>query len=185
MLNLLPPEIRQRYQVRSKLFMFSSIYLVIIVGLVLGVLGLATYNQTRKGVIGELKAQVATFATERQRSEELVQKAAFIEDRLKSAATYQEKILWDEILTELANSTPTDITITTIHVDTKDNQPKINVSGTTKNRRSIILMRDKITDSPKFAGTILQTITDVTNISGEKSFTFSLETKLEGSTNGS
>lgn len=182
MLNLLPPEVKQRQKARSHLYIFTVTYLVVVAGLILGSLGLATLNLTRKSAISELKTRIESYASQRQRNEDLVLKAAFLEDRLRSSSTYQEKKSWDAVLDEVASSTPTNVTLSSLRVDTNGVTPKISVNGETNDRRAIILFRDKLADSTLFGVSSIQAMADVVSAGGVKTFTFSIDVLLEKNT---
>ncbi len=175
MLNLLPPEIKQGRQVKSLLFNTIIVYVVIgaVIALVTG--GLATWSFLQESEIGGKQSQIEQLSSQRRSKEELVSKASFIEDRVKSAGSLQEKRRWENILSDIASATPTDTALTTVRVATSTQPGNIDltIGGTTTDRRSIVLYRDKLEAAEFISKTAILTLAE-SEIEGKKQFTFGL-----------
>lgn len=180
MLNLLPPEIKEQRITKSRLYSVVLGYIVIGAIIGLGLAGLATWNFLQQSQIATLESQIQQLSSQRRTKEALITKASFIEDRLKAAPTLQEKRKWEEILNEIAAATPTDTKLKTIRVATNQTGKSIDLTlgGTTSDRRSIVLFRDKLEEAATISKATILSLSE-TELNGVKSFTFSLSSIYE------
>lgn len=170
MLNLLPQEVKDRYKYHSKLYSLGLAYILILVVLGLGAIGIATYNLTVAASLGQKQTEIDVLAAQKQKKTDVTDKAAFIEDRMEGAAAFQEKTQWEKILQQVADATPTNIQLTTTKVSTTG----IDISGKTTDRRAIVLFSDRLSTQPNLSGAAIQSITDEVADGGPKSFTFTI-----------
>mgnify|MGYP000713441410 CR=1 FL=1 len=176
MVNLLPPEIKNRYRVASRLYLITLCYFMLIVVMALSIAGLFTYNYRTQISLQNNQAELESLVSQRQREAEITTKAAFIEDRLKANAQYQEKVEWEDILAKLASATPTNVQLTNIQTDISAGT--VNLDGVTGDRRAIILFRDRLTQDKIFPGAEIKSIAEVAEETGKK-FTFSLSLEVK------
>lgn len=175
MLNLLPPELKQNRRAKTFLFSTTLIYTLIVSAVGLSLLGIATWNFLQQAQISDKTARVDQLTSQKRAKGEIVSQASFIEDRLNSATQYQDSRQWDEVLTEVASATPTNVTLQDVGLTSPKYKPSIELSitGSTNDRRSIVLFRDKLDASSTISGTKLLTISEETT-GKDKSFVFSL-----------
>lgn len=172
MVNLLPPEIKNRYRLSSRLYLITLGYFVAIVVMVLGIAVLYTVNYSKEISLQAKQTELDALAAERQRQGEFTTKAAFIEDRLKASGQYLETVKWEEILGKLASATPTNVQLTSIQVGVATET--INIDGQTPDRRAIILFRDRLAQDKTFPTVEIVSIAEVATETS-KIFTFSLK----------
>jgi Tfp pilus assembly protein PilN len=175
MLNLLPPEIKEERTVKSRLYGLILGYITTAVVVGLGLAGLATWGFIQQSQIGQLESDIQQLASQRHSKEELINKASFVEDRLKTATTLQEKRKWEEVLNEIASATPTDTKLNSIHIANAQGGKAVDlaISGASSDRRSIVLFRDKLEEASKITKTTILSLSEgLTN--GQKVFNFSL-----------
>lgn len=149
MLNLLPPEIKQKYQATSKAYAISVFYVLILAVIGLGVVALETYNYNQQIDVNQKQSQLDTLNSAGLKSGVLEQQAAFIQDRLASSATYQDSTHWEDIISALANDTPSTAQLTDVKLATA---PTIilTISGHANDARSPILFEQKLNQDKNF-----------------------------------
>jgi len=175
MLNLLPPEIKSRHKVRSKLYSIAVIYIFIAAVFVLGPIALSTYNHAQSSQISDYDSQISQIKTQAGQSRDLNEKLSFLEDRSKSAAAHQEQRTYTSYLLTIANSTPAPVLVTTIQLeDGSAATPAFIVKGTSADRRSIILFKDKISQATDFTGAVFDSLTETVEET-TKTFAFSMK----------
>jgi len=180
MINLLPPAIKQERHTKSRIYGFITFYIIGIGVMVLGPLALMTYNFTLKSSLDNLASQVQTLEKQKSDQNALISQAAFLEDRLKAAISYQNPTHWDNILDRIAASTPTDTQITDIKM-TQTDKTTFSLTGNTTDRRSVVLFADKLNEDKSFVGATVDTITDSTT-GTSKTFQFTISFSLASST---
>lgn len=174
MINLVPPEIKKRKGVRSLTYVVTLCYIVLTVLLLLGLAGLATYNYTQKIALGSQQAELDRLIAEKNQHQTILSQAALIQNRVKSAAGYQSAYDWNQILTAVASSTPTNIRLTSIKIASDAAKPPtVAITGETGERRSIILFKDKLALTKPFSGASIASITEST-ADNNKTYTFSM-----------
>jgi len=173
MLNLLPPEIKQRQRTKSLFYSLTSIYVIILVLLGLGVAGLTTWKFVLQTEISSKQSRVDQLSSQRQGKKEVIAQAAFIEDRMKVAKQFQESRQWETMLNTVAEATPVDVELTKLALTTAESTKTLtlSVAGTTNNRRSIVLFRDKLATIENLSTVAIQSITE----GPDRQFIFSLE----------
>jgi len=174
MLNLLPPEIKDQRRIKSLLYSTFVTYIVVAVAIGLGLAGLVTWGLVQQSEITNRQGDIQQLASQRRAKEALISKASFIEDRLKAASSFQEKRQWELILDEIATATPTNTILTGIRVaKTETDQIDLSISGTTTDRRSIVLFRDKLEASETVSKATILSLSETT-VNDRKEFRFSL-----------
>jgi Tfp pilus assembly protein PilN len=174
MLNLLPPEYKERYKVYSRAYGVALVYFVILVLIGLSIVGIATYGFIQQGQISDKETQLASLNSQKATYNETAAKAAFIEDRLNSNAQYQDQQDWNSVLGSIAASTPSDVQLTSIKTALiNQTTPTVTVTGSTANRRSIVLFKDKLATASGIKAPTLQSMTEKTDGSS-KTFDFTI-----------
>src|SRR3989344_682901 len=174
MINLVPPEIKQRKGLKSLVYVVTLAYIVVASVLVLGLAGLATYNYTQKIYLGSQQAELDRLAAEKNKDKTLLSQAAFIQDRVKNAATYKALYDWNAVLDAIAQSTPTNTRLTSIKISGDATKPPtVAISGESADRRSIILFKDKLALTKPFDGAGITSLTESSSETNE-TYTFSI-----------
>lgn len=180
MLNLLPPEIKTRRRVKSLMYgtVVTCVLVITLLGLTLA--GLWTWNYIQQVKVSENQNKLDQLAGERKTKEAIIAQAALVEDRLKSGGTYQEKRQWERIFNDIASATPTDTTLTQIDVtsSTETGKTSLAIAGSSTDRRSIVLFRDKLDSNDKIVGVAIQSLAEGTD-GGAKTFTFTLNAEYQ------
>jgi|GEM_PF-1306428 len=180
MINLLPKDVQQRYHLSSRVYGLVLVYVVVLVLLGLGAAGLATYNYQQQLDINQKQSQINALATQKKQQSSATTKAAFIEDRLKTVTTYTDSVHWENLLSEIASATPTDIQITALHVGaTAGKATGIDITGSTTDRRSIVLYSQKLATLSDITAPSIQNINETKGSNGSKSFTFTINTGVK------
>lgn len=175
MLNLLPPEIKSRHKVRSKLYSLTVIYIFIAAVFVLGPIALGTYNFVQNSQISDYDSQIEQIKSQIGQSKGLNDKLSFLEDRSKSAGSYQEQRSYTTYLSAIASSTPAPVLVTTIQLeDGAIATPVFIVKGTSADRRSVILFKDKISQTTDVTSAAFDSLTEATE-GTTKTFAFSMK----------
>lgn len=179
MINLVPPEFKKRQKVRSKIYFVVLVYIVATTAVVLGWAGLTTLNLISTSRLGDKEAQLSELTNLVNQKKNLVSKATFIQDRIASSAQYQPNYDWNLVLDAIAASTPTDSTLTKINITSDDKTPpKVNISGKSSSRRSIILFKEKLATTDPFTSASISSISDeITNSVTSYSFTIVITMK--------
>lgn len=178
MINLVPPEIKQGKGLKSLVYAVSLVYFVLAAVLVLGLAGLATYNYTKKIALFDQQAELERLASEKNKDKTLQNQAAFIQNRVKNAVSYQSSYDWNQVLTSIAQSTPTNTRLTSIKVASVENKPPtIAVSGESADRRSVILFKDKLAATKPFDGVGITVLTESATET-KKTYTFAISINI-------
>ncbi len=174
MLNLLPPEIKQQYRFKSRLYSLTLFYIVLVAALGLGAAVLTTYNMLQQSAVSEKQSKISSLQAQRKTKSTLLTKAAFIEDRYKVASQLQDKRQWTDIINRLASATPTGVQLLNVKFTVgKTNDLTVTLKGSTTDRRSIVLFRDKLEEDSHYEKTSIEAITEA-GTETQKSFEFSL-----------
>ncbi len=175
MLSLLPPELKEARRTRSALINVAVIYLIVIALVGLAIAGLMTWGFMQQSDISDRRSQIEQLTSQRRAKNEIVTKASFVEDRLRAATTAQEKYRWEAILNEIASATPTDTVLTSTRVATTAQGASIDIaiSGSTFDRRSIVLYRDKLEASDAITKATILSLSE-SIVDNRKVFSFSL-----------
>lgn len=172
MINLLPPEIKQKRHAKSHLYAVTVFYITGLAIIVLGSAALLTYNLTMHSTIDGLNGQIQTLARQRVNQDAVISQAAFLEDRIKNVGSYHESAKWDDILDQIAQATPTDTQITDIKMSQQTDKGTVfTLTGSTATRRSIVLFADKLNENKSFTNATISSITE-SNSTASKTFQF-------------
>jgi len=178
MINLSPPEIKQRKGLKSLVYVVTMAYFVIASLLVLGLAGLATYNFTQKIALDNQKAELDRLTEVKNKDKALISQAAFIQNRVKNVANYRSTYDWNQVLSSLAQSTPTNTQLTSVKISGDASKPPIiNITGSSADRRSIILFKDKLAITSPFTGASITAMAEPAS-DETKSFTFSISVSV-------
>lgn len=180
MLNLLPEEIKSRHKTRSKLYSLTVVYIVIAAVFVLGPLAVTTYSLVLGTEVADYQSKIEQVNGQIGRSSDVSQKLAFLENRVASAATFQEQRQWSSLLSAIAQATPTNVVLTGIRLEavTDAALPQtLTAAGTTSDRRAVLLFRDKLIEGKIFPTAAITSITE-TVIGNSKEFTFAVSLGL-------
>ncbi|QQG49888.1 MAG: PilN domain-containing protein [Candidatus Berkelbacteria bacterium] len=180
MLNLLPPETRKRQHAKSSLYSLSVVYIIIVAVLFLGAGALGTWQFVLQNDINMRNEEISRLRAKKEAQSEVVLKAAFIEDRMSTAGSFQEDQKWEEVLGDVAQATPTDVQLSSIKVTTKPTQV-LTVGGSTTNARAIVLFRDKLGATSRFKAAAISSISE-NKTDTSRVFTFTIEISIGTST---
>lgn len=185
MINLLPPEIKDSRKLSSKVSGVIAAYVVIgaIIALLIAVA--TTYKFILDSQVMDRQSQLSSLETSAKAGNQLMSKAALVNDRLSSVAKYRDDIIWSDKLREIANSTPSDISLTEVKLDraSASSGIKIGVSGLATDRRSIVLFKDKLSANKAFSGVELTSVGEKS--SDASSYTFTVTFALSQQTGSS
>lgn len=174
MLNLLPPANKDKYRVYSFSYVLSLIYIVITLTIFLSGAVLATVNFTKRTNLNGKEERLNQLASERINSVKIADKAAFIEDRIKNKASYQDGVDWNKVLEAIASDTPTNVNLSAIKVSTDAAQKfLVSLQGKASDRRAIVLYQSKLSTNSLFSNPAIQSITQSADIN-KTEFDFSL-----------
>lgn len=177
MINLLPSEVKQRRRHLSRLYLLTFVYILVSAVSVLGAIGLFSYNFSQNRQISDKEEQISQVDAQKSAQKEIVDEAIFIEDRLNNSSSYQDKTKWDDLLSQVAEATPTDVQLTNLKLAADANKPiSLSLSGKTVDRRSIVLFKDKLSKDGHYS------LVEITNISdtgdSSNSFTFNITAQI-------
>ena len=178
MLNLLPPEIKSRHKVRSRLFSVTVFYIIVAAVFVLGPIAAITYNFIQASQVADVESEINQIKSRIGQSKDINNKLSFVENRVTGASQFQEQRDWNEYLAVISSAIPAPVLVSTIRLEAKTDTetsdvPTFTVSGTSGDRRSIILYRDKLLEDELINQTTFTTLTEVL-VDGSKSFSFVL-----------
>lgn len=176
MINLLPPEHKQRNRIASLSYLVALIYVIVGVVVFLGAAALATYNLTTSADITGKQDRISSLSEQKSKDNEIATMANFVSDRLSSRGTYQESFLWDDMFNTIANATPSGIRLKGIktNVDAKSKKITATVSGVSADRRSVLLFRSKLGEQKTISSPFIQQLNEVTT-NDSKEFDFTIE----------
>ncbi|OGD61202.1 hypothetical protein A3A71_01230 [Candidatus Berkelbacteria bacterium RIFCSPLOWO2_01_FULL_50_28] len=173
-INLVPQETKDRLVAKQAVYKLILVYVFLLLALGAGVAWLTTSKLMKENELQGVKTELANTITQSKQNQSLLLKAAFIENRLQSAASYRESYHWDELLGKIAKSTPANTQITSLKVTT-GNKATVSIGGKTATSREVVLFRDKLAT---IAGLALPVITSINETKTEdgSSFSFTIET---------
>lgn len=178
MINLLPPELKHRYHLYSRLYSLTIMYIFVLVLLGLGAAALATYNFTQSISVASKQSQADQLAQNQKKYQALATQAAFIQDRLSVNKLFTETNDWSALLNSLAPATPDGVKLTTVKASVAtDRSVSLILTGQTADRRLIILFNDKLAANTLFTDPQISAIDDQSS-NNQKQFTFTITTKL-------
>lgn len=162
MINLLPKEIKQKYQVTSKVYGLAGIYILVLVIIGLGAAGLETYNYIQQTNLSQKQAELASLNSTQLKSSDLAKEAAFIDNRLTAQATFQDSRSWDTLVNTVATDTPSGVQLTDIKFTTTPTL-SLAITGQVTDQRQAILFEQKLASDKAF------TSAQITSMSGSTS----------------
>lgn len=173
MLNLLPEEVKSRHKTRSKLYSVVVAYIVVGAAFILGPVAVSTYNLILGSEADDYQSKIDQINNQIGRSSEISDKLAFLESRLTDGTQFQEQRQWENYLTAIAQSIPSDVTLTNLHLEkiTDPKTPVMSVAGTTADRRAVLLFRDKLLEGKSFKNATITAINEAV-VDNAKRFTF-------------
>lgn len=176
MINLLPPEHKQRNRIASLSYLVALVYIIVGVVISLGAAALATYNLTASATISGKEDRIAALSEQKNKNNEIATKASFINDRITSRSTYQESFEWEDVLTTIADATPSEIRLKGVKsaIDTKSKKVTLTIQGTSSDRRSVLLFRSKLSEEKLFTAPFIQQLNELSN-DNKKEFDFTIE----------
>lgn len=166
MLNLLPKEVKEKYNASTKAYSISVIYLIVVAILGLGAAGLATFNYMQQVDISNKQGDLQSLVSQQQKSSDITKQAAFLEDRLAASTKYQEKADWSPVLGTIASDIPTDVQLTSLKLTDSSN---FELAGQTTNELSAILLKQRLASEKNFNNV---TMTALTETKGDKGLVY-------------
>lgn len=174
MINLVPSAVKRRQGVKSLVYVVLTVYFVLGAVVILGLAALKTYALINRTSLESQQSELNKIDSEMIRSKELTTKAAFVEQRLNSAAKYRTATDPSEILQAIATATPINSKLTIINITSPpDKGPTVTVSGFATERRSIVLFKDKLSATEPLANATISALNE-SDIAGVKTYTFSV-----------
>ena len=149
-INLLPPELKlKRIAAKRNASLISISLVIVIVFVVAGIIS-RSLESTIISNLDSLKSQVERNNVNVDNYKDLKDLALLINDRSKSADEInQKRVLWSQVLQELANNTPEDVQFENITGNT-DKSPNFILQGNTTTEREIIKFKEKLENSSMF-----------------------------------
>lgn len=174
MLNLLPPEIKSRHKVRSRLYSVTVFYIIITAIFVLGPIAAITYNFVQSSKVADIESEISQIKSQIGTSQDINNKLSFVESRIVGVTQFKEQRDWNDYLAAISSATPAPVIVTSISLENESEAgPTFAVVGKSGDRRSIVLYRDKLLDNKLISQTTFTALTELIE-SGSKSFAFSL-----------
>lgn len=173
-INLVPQEIKDRLVAKQAVYKMVLVYVFLLLALGAGVAWLTTSNLIKQNELESVKTELENTTTQSKQNQSLLAKAAFIENRLGSSASYRDSYHWDELLGAIAKSTPAHTQITSLKVAT-GNIAIVSIGGTTASSREVVLFRDKLATITGLAQPVITSINETKTEDGS-SFSFTIET---------
>jgi Tfp pilus assembly protein PilN len=179
MINLLPPESRQRYQVYSFIYTVITVYIFIVVALGLTAASLATYNFNQNANLAARQTKIDELKKTAKRDQDLAVKAGFIQDRLTSLTQFHDPNDWSKILSALAPATPNGVQLVSVKLAVKPDQTvSLSLQGTSTDQRLVILFKDKLASDKTFTDPEITDLTQGATTGDQRMFTFTIEAKI-------
>jgi Tfp pilus assembly protein PilN len=176
MINLLPPEHKQRNRIASLSYLIALVYIIVGVVVFVGAAALATYNLTASADIAGKEDRIAALSEQKDKNSEIATKANFISDRISSRGTYQESFAWEGTLDSIAKATPSEVRLKGIKstIDSKSKKVTIILQGISSDRRSVLLFRSKLSEEKMFTAPFIQQLNEIA-ANTTKEFDFTIE----------
>ena len=174
--NLIPPELKKKKKAREALFQAYLVASSIIAMLLIFSITLYISNQFFSSQIDQTEAKIIEtekIANNYKELETKIRQSNIKIDLLGKIDT--DRILWSEVITELAAKTPPDVVINSLTLD-KDSK-SVNLSGTAQARKSIADMKEEMENSPVFKNV---TFSSSSYNDQGSDFSFTLGAELEG-----
>ena len=149
-INLLPPELKlSRLDAKRNASLISICLVIIIAFVVLGIIS-RSLSSTVQTTLENSKSDLQKSGTSLDQFSDLKDLALLINDRAKTADEIDKtKIIWSQLLTDLANRVPADMQIETL-TGNSAKAPNFVLTGNTVSEREIIKFKDKLEESPFF-----------------------------------
>ncbi|MEI6498946.1 MAG: PilN domain-containing protein [bacterium] len=175
-INLIPPQARKERrtkQLLSSLYFAASailIFLVLISGLIFAT------NYFVLSDIQNLDKKISAKTDEAAKYKELETSIRQTNQKISIIKkTDAERIIWSEVISEIAASTPAKIKLNSLSLN-KDTKTT-SMSGTAETRKDIADMKDELENSILFKNV---TFTSSAYNSANKNYTFTLDAEMEG-----
>jgi len=177
-INLLPAELKAKNKRNRINALVLSICLTILAIVLAGSFALEIINQilnlelkTNRTQIEQEKETISSYQKVEKKAQELNQTLKLLEDLSKKYPR------WSKALKEIADSTPSNLQITNLTLNTAK-PPAIAISGIAASRREIAKFQEKLETSPYFQEVKFISSQQI-DISGKEGFSFNLEANLE------
>lgn len=161
MINLVPKEIRDSQKATSSLYYLATVYIVVISLFILALGIINTLNFVRTAQNSNIQNEIDQLASQVSRQNEIVSKAALLEERVKTASNYKETRNWERLFISIASNTPTTIQLNSIKVSrdaARGNQILVNITGTSADRRTVVLFKDRLASDKNYQSVTIQSI---------------------------
>lgn len=174
-INLLPNELKQG-KVLGKRIGHFNLYLILAIFLVLLLWLMADFYNAY------LIEKMTAFDSESESIQGELRRYAEVENKIKNINTKLDKIdkadqtrvLWSNVLTELAKSAPALVSISSLSLESAKNS--ISLNGEAETRREIAKFKEKLESSSYFENVVFSTSTQNES---RNNFSFSLSAVLE------
>lgn len=183
-INLLPPEIKAKIkQKKQTANVFSICLVIVIISAVFSILFRSFQETIFKSRLDTLQSEIQKSNTDLENYGDLEKEAAFLYNRNQLAAQIQkDNPNWAVILTDLVNSVPGDVQVTSLDIDLSKT-PNFVLQAITTNEREAIKFKEKLETSNYFRDVAFKSATissqDKTNPNSPEQLNFNLEFNLE------
>lgn len=182
MINLLPKNARRAGAHANTLRKLTALYLLVTVALGAGAIGIVAYNQWLGALSAQNQTELDELKKRRSANQGLMTEAAFINDRLKTAAKYRDQRDWPAILDLAAAATPVDVRLTGLKFAGEASTAlTITLTGEATSRRSVILLKDKLANQSGISSAEITALAEI-KTGPTKKFTFTVSAAYAGAT---
>lgn len=174
-INLLPPAIKQEKEYR-KILSFVSYFLSCL--FIILILFTAVVYLADMSIVTDINKNAKEIVRQEDTLkglEDTSKKVDIINSKLdKISSIDSNKVIWSNVIKDLANDTPQNVQITTLSLDKETN--KIQLTGSAATRRDIASFKEKLEASKYFKNVTFSTSSHSVE---SDTFTFSLSSELE------
>ncbi len=177
-INLLSPQLKlQRIEAKRNASLIG-ICIVVTFAVIIAAIISRSLETTVKERLTTAKSEVEKNTNQIDESKDLENLALLINDRAATTDKINDtRVIWSQVILELANSTPTDVQFTNVAANTT-RSPNFVLQGITTTEREVIKFKEKLENSlmfknVNFKNSSLKTVQDVQKLS------FTLEMDLE------
>lgn len=179
MINLLPPEIKNKERQASRVYSLISFYIIIGSIIALATAGVWTYRFILESQLTDKQGQLSSLESAAKSNSSVLDQAAFIKNRLEAEANYQDSTDWVALLDQIASDTPATIQLTNLHLDRSSSAFSLGINGLASSRRDIVLYKDKLNASSLYMNAEITAVNDRDNASAQP-FSFTIQTSVKG-----
>lgn len=177
-INLLPPQLKlRRIEAKRNASLIGICIVITFAVIILAIIGRST-ETTVKERLNAAKLDIEKSTNQIDESKDLENLALLINDRAGTTDKInQTRVIWSQVIQELANSVPTDVQFTNLVADT-GKTPNFVLQGITTTEREIIKFKEKLENSSMFKNVTFKN-SSLKNEQNVQKLTFTLEFNIE------